>query len=173
MWHLTACKISVCLSFLNWIKNEMIFYRISELMLASELMLLTLIQKSNFIFYPDQNFTGCQMSHFMIVLIPYINLLNLSWIKKCIFLRNMMPGMYIIWTFALIPFLASFFTFTGQADLIIQFCLRWAPPGPEEITEPKVPLLDGQMMSISMLQTLSPSYLPDTLAYLGLHWLHM
>ena len=35
MWHLTVCKISVSLSFLNWIKNEMIFYLISELMLAS------------------------------------------------------------------------------------------------------------------------------------------
>ena len=34
MWHLTADKISVSLSFLNWIKNEMIFY-ISELMLAT------------------------------------------------------------------------------------------------------------------------------------------
>ena len=39
MWHLTACKISVSLSFFTWIKNEMIFYHISELMLA------TLIQK--------------------------------------------------------------------------------------------------------------------------------
>ena len=30
------------------------------------------------------------MPHFMIVLILYINLLNLSWIKKkCLFLRNM------------------------------------------------------------------------------------
>ena len=28
------------------------------------------------------------MPHFMIVLIPYINLLNLSKIKKCQFLRN-------------------------------------------------------------------------------------
>ena len=35
MWHLIACKISVSLSFFNWIKNEMIFYRISELMLAT------------------------------------------------------------------------------------------------------------------------------------------
>ena len=35
MWHLTVCKISVSLSFLNWIKNEMIFYHISELMLAN------------------------------------------------------------------------------------------------------------------------------------------
>ena len=31
------------------------------------------------------------MPHFMIVLIPYINLLNLSWIIKCLFLRNMEP----------------------------------------------------------------------------------
>ena len=35
MWHLTACEISVSLSFLKWIKNEMIFYRISGLMLAT------------------------------------------------------------------------------------------------------------------------------------------
>ena len=27
----------------------------------------------------------------MIVLIPYINLLKLSWIIKCLFLRNMKP----------------------------------------------------------------------------------
>ena len=35
MWHLTACKISASLSFLNWVKNEIIFYHISELMLAT------------------------------------------------------------------------------------------------------------------------------------------
>ena len=40
MWHLTACKISVSLSFLNWIKNEMIFYRISKLMWANGLKLI-------------------------------------------------------------------------------------------------------------------------------------
>ena len=39
MWHLAVCKISVSLSVLNWIKNEMSLYRISELMLA------TLIQR--------------------------------------------------------------------------------------------------------------------------------
>ena len=53
-------------------------------------MLPTLIQrydKNHFIFDPVQkretnwNFTGSQMSHFMIVLILYINLLNLSSIK--------------------------------------------------------------------------------------------
>ena len=31
------------------------------------------------------------MPHFIIVLIKYINLLNLSWIMKCLFLRNMEP----------------------------------------------------------------------------------
>ena len=31
------------------------------------------------------------MPHFMIVLIPYINLLNLSWIIKCLFLRDIEP----------------------------------------------------------------------------------
>ena len=35
MWHLTAGKISVSLSFLNWVKNELIFYPISALMLAT------------------------------------------------------------------------------------------------------------------------------------------
>ena len=34
MWHLTACEIPVSLSVLNWIKTEMTFYRMSELMLA-------------------------------------------------------------------------------------------------------------------------------------------
>ena len=31
------------------------------------------------------------MSYLMIALIPCINLLNLSWIIKCLFLRNMEP----------------------------------------------------------------------------------
>ena len=31
------------------------------------------------------------MPHFMIVFILYINLSNLSWIIKCLFLRNMEP----------------------------------------------------------------------------------
>ena len=44
--------------------------------------------KNHFIFYPvqkqetDRNFTGSQISHFMIVLILYMNLSNLSWNKK-------------------------------------------------------------------------------------------
>ena len=35
------------------------------------------------------------MSHFMLVLIPCINLLNLSWTIKCLFLRDMEPLRYI------------------------------------------------------------------------------
>ena len=44
--------------------------------------------KNHFIFDPVQkqetnwNFTGCQVQHFMIVLLQYNNLVNLSWIKK-------------------------------------------------------------------------------------------
>ena len=74
MQHLTACKISVSLSFLSWIKNEMIFYHISELMLA------TLIQgyyKKLFHFKNERLTEILQVPHFMIVLIPYINLSNL------------------------------------------------------------------------------------------------
>ena len=53
-------------------------------------------KKNHFIFDPvlkretNRNFTGCQMPHFMIVLILYINLLNLSGIKN-VFLRNVEP----------------------------------------------------------------------------------
>ena len=96
MWHLTACKISVSLSFLNWIKNEMIFYHISELMLA------TLIQRYDKVisfqeWETNWNFTGCQVPHFMVVLIPKINLLNLSWIIKYLLLRNMEPLTVLEW----------------------------------------------------------------------------
>ena len=95
MWHLTACKISFSHSFLNWTRNEMIFfYR------RSELMLPTLIQrynKNHFNFDPVQkretnwNFTGCKMPHLMIILLSHINLLNLTSKKQCLFLRNMEP----------------------------------------------------------------------------------
>ena len=114
MWRLTTFKISVCLSFLNWIKNEFFsfFYRRP----ISELMLATLIHRydkkkekkkeKKIISFQEgetnRNFTGCQVPHFMIVLIlPYINLLNLSWIIKCIFLRKMEPlscTFCFIWT---------------------------------------------------------------------------
>ena len=64
--------------------NEMTFYRVSELMLPT---LIQRYDKYHFISDPVQkretnlNFTGSQMPHFMIVLILYINLFNLSWIK--------------------------------------------------------------------------------------------
>ena len=38
------------------------------------------------------------MPHFMIVLITYINLLNLSWIIKCLFLRNLEPLTFLCTT---------------------------------------------------------------------------
>ena len=71
MWHLTACKISVNLSFLNWIKNEMDFYFFFLIFLflfffnlISELMLPTLIQrydKNYFIF----QFKNARLSDFL------------------------------------------------------------------------------------------------------------
>ena len=46
MWHLIACKISVSLSFLNWIKNEMTFlYCISELLLSTKIDIFFLSKK--------------------------------------------------------------------------------------------------------------------------------
>ena len=48
MWHLTVYKNSVSLAFFNWIKNEMIFYRISELMLAT---LIRGTKKNRIIFF--------------------------------------------------------------------------------------------------------------------------
>ena len=89
----------------------MIFYHISELMLpklfqrCDEKIISFLIQLKNERL--NWNFIGCKMSHFMIVFIPYINLLNLSPIKKCLFLRNMEPSNYI-WGSKLIHLKKSF-----------------------------------------------------------------
>ena len=74
---------SVSLSF----KNEMMFYRISELMLS------TLIQeynKNHFILIQFKNERLTEISQLSDatlydVLIPYINLSNLSWIKNVYF----------------------------------------------------------------------------------------
>ena len=84
MWQLTACKISVRLSFLNWIKNERIFYRTSELMLP------TLIQRYDKKSFQFQN---CETNKFYRLadatfynrIIPCINLLKLSWIENVYF----------------------------------------------------------------------------------------
>ena len=81
MWPRTACKISGSLSFLKW---NAFFYHISELMLPT---LSQIYDENHFIFDSVQKretnwiFTSCQMPHF----IYYINLLNFSWIKMCIF----------------------------------------------------------------------------------------
>ena len=66
----------------------MIFYRISELMLA------TLIQRydKKIVSFQERdtnwNFTVCQMPHLKIVLIPYISLLNLLDNKMSSFEEN-------------------------------------------------------------------------------------
>ena len=78
MWHLTACKISVCLSFLNRIKNEMIFYGISELILPT---LIQRYDKKSFHFWSNSQFKNERLTEILqavIVLKPYINLLNFS-----------------------------------------------------------------------------------------------
>ena len=50
MWHLTACKFSVSLSFLNWIKNEIIFYflyRVSAISVVCRCSSLSTLLKSS------------------------------------------------------------------------------------------------------------------------------
>ena len=81
MWHLTACKISVSLSVLKW--NDFLSYLwINVANINSE------IRQKSFHFWSIQkrgtgwNCTGCQMPHFMILLILYFNWLNLSRVKK-------------------------------------------------------------------------------------------
>ena len=77
--------------------NEMIFYPYFWVDVANINSRYD-IKKSHFCFDPVQkrgtnlNFTGCQMPHFMIVLVLSINLLYVSWMKKkCLFLRNIEP----------------------------------------------------------------------------------
>ena len=87
MWYLTACKISGSLSFLNWIKNEMIFIVSLNNVgnINSEILYkIILFQERE----TNLNLTVCQVPHFIIVFIPYINLLNLSWRRKCLFWGN-------------------------------------------------------------------------------------
>ena len=91
MWHLRACKNSVSLSFLNWIKNEMIFDRISELMLVT---LIRDMIKRSFRFKNERLIEILQAvrCHILCLCLYHIfNLLNLSWLIKCLFLRNMEP----------------------------------------------------------------------------------
>ena len=71
------------------------FFRISELMLPT---LIQRYNKNHFIFDSLQkletnwDYTDCQMPHFMIVLIPYVNfIIPFMDKKKCIFLRKMEP----------------------------------------------------------------------------------
>ena len=103
MWHLTACKNSVSLSFWSGSKMKWVLW-INVGNISSEIGLKKIIsfqeRETNW------NFTDYQVPRFMIVSIPYIkwhirgtsymplayiNLLNLSWLIKCLFLRNMNP----------------------------------------------------------------------------------
>ena len=87
MWHLTACKISVSLSFLNEIKNEMSFYRIN----VANIYSIKTIKKKSFCFDPVKKcetnwiFTGCQMPRFMIVYYTINQFMELSLDKKLFF----------------------------------------------------------------------------------------
>ena len=72
MWILTACKMSVSLSFFNWIKNKMIFLSYMYLWnnvgnINSEVRYKSfhfdLVQEVE----TNWNFKGYQMPHFMIV----------------------------------------------------------------------------------------------------------
>ena len=47
------------------------------------------------------------MPHFMIALRPCINLLNLSWMIKCLFLRNMESLKFVFWKRKTINLLSS------------------------------------------------------------------
>ena len=62
------------------------------------------------------------MPHFIIVLIPYINLLNLSWIIKCLFLRNKealsKPTVPWLW-----PFLVSLYACYLSACHVQLLCM--------------------------------------------------
>ena len=80
MWHPTACKISVSRSILKWIRNEKIFFIVSMNWLhyfRDTIKIISFQERDT-----NWNFTGYQMLHFVIILIPYINLLNLSWILE-------------------------------------------------------------------------------------------
>ena len=72
----------------------MIFYRISELMLAS---LIQGYDKKTFHFKNEKltEILQAVRYHIFYVLIPYIYLLKLSWIVKCLFLRNMEPLIFV------------------------------------------------------------------------------
>ena len=81
-------QISVSLLFLKWIKNEMIFlpYPWINVTNINSYIKRYMYNKNHFMFDPVQKretnwiFTGRQMPHIMVILIPYISSLNLSWI---------------------------------------------------------------------------------------------
>ena len=77
-------------------KHEMIFYRISELMLAILIQGYDKKTISSQLRETKWNFSCYQVPYFKIVLVQYINLLNVSWIIKSLVLKNMEPLKEII-----------------------------------------------------------------------------
>ena len=74
-----SCQISVSPSFFKW----------NDFLLLLYLWINVADFNSDHLFYiqfkkwqTNWSFTDCQMPHFMIVLTLYINILNISWIKK-------------------------------------------------------------------------------------------
>ena len=86
MWHLKACKISFSLSFLNWVKNEMIFYRIAELMLPT---LIQRYDKNHLISRTKDRLSGATFYGNINTIYQFIKPFLDK--KKCLFLRNMEP----------------------------------------------------------------------------------
>ena len=60
---------------------------------TDQIFFFSILAETQQFFTPNWKFTGCQVPHLLMVLIPYINSLNLSWIKKkmSIIFRNMEP----------------------------------------------------------------------------------
>ena len=110
MWHLTACKISVSLTLLNWIKDELI-YRISELMVA------TLIQRWGWSCVAK---VSCILCHRGIQLI-----LAYSWARPAILLTGKgIGGMFLFCFFTSFLFLfCPCSSLSSPLSLLSLFCL--------------------------------------------------
>ena len=80
MWDLATFKIAASLSFLKW--NDFLSFGLPTLIQKYEKKKKK--KKKIISRETDSNFTGCQMPHFMTVLVMFIYLLNLSWKKKSI-----------------------------------------------------------------------------------------
>ena len=84
------------------------------------------------------------MPHFIIVLMLYINLSNLSWIIKCLFLRNMEP----LRSFdTLDRFSASFTEETTFVSSFFGFSTHYAPFEKVSVLKERICLHKEQILS--------------------------